>query len=439
MIANLRPGNASSSPGQFKVHGGKLFFSATDGSLTHDLWVSNGTASGTVKVRPVAAGGPINPHNLTSTSERLYFAAFQQGGTLPGVWKSDGTAAGTKPVASLPGVESSSTRESIAVADKLFMVADTLEHGRELWALDLKPVLSLEQPSGTALPAIGAEVVWDLSGPVTPTKSFVVRNAGESNLSGLQVMLDPPDTAAFEISTQGMSATLAPDESTTFTVTRQGPVGPQPMRLRVFSSNPAVPAVEVNLAEFIPVPALSWDPSTVVLNRQTGLYELRLTLANGNAVEISGFKIHVSGLPAGVTLRGASADGEILYPGSIPAGGTVELLLEFHATSRTLGEFAPEIRAEIADENLPQPSANSLAVDRIEWLGDAVLIEFPAIAGRRYQIDYRNGSAGEWKTSPMILEAGSNRLQFIDRGPPHTETSPAQSASRFYRFSEIAP
>jgi hypothetical protein len=204
----------------------------------------------------------------------------------------------------------------------------------------------------------------------------------------------------------------------------------------VASSHVAVAPVEIRLGEFFPLPTLSWDPATAVLNRQSGLFEMRVDLANPYPRAIKGFGIQVTGLPDGVTLRGTLPDGSLLYPGEIPAGGTAVMLLEFYAPGRRLVGFVPRISAQRAGAEPSQPLAGGLKVTRVERVGDAVLIEFNSVPGQRYQVDY-SGDSVHWKASSIIIEATSNRVQWLDRGPPFTDSPPGDATSRFYRFSEL--
>ena len=81
---------------------GELFFAANDATHGKQLWESNGTAAGTIRLTDGNdANGGINPTDLTVVGGTLYFAADDGLAAFGGVgngdqlWKSDGTAAGT--------------------------------------------------------------------------------------------------------------------------------------------------------------------------------------------------------------------------------------------------------------------------------------------------------------------------------------------------------
>lgn len=73
---------------------GTLYFTAGD-AAGFELWKSNGTSAGTVRVKDIAPGsGSSLPSRMTNVNGTVYFTAHDavQGKSL---WKSDGTAAGT--------------------------------------------------------------------------------------------------------------------------------------------------------------------------------------------------------------------------------------------------------------------------------------------------------------------------------------------------------
>jgi ELWxxDGT repeat protein len=90
LLAHVRPS------GDFAESGGDVYFSATSGFHTSQLWRSDGTEVGTVLVRtffvPGSHGTP--PAHLTDASGRLLFAAAD-GAHGDELWRSDGTELGT--------------------------------------------------------------------------------------------------------------------------------------------------------------------------------------------------------------------------------------------------------------------------------------------------------------------------------------------------------
>jgi ELWxxDGT repeat protein len=119
---------------------GTLFFAANDPN-GRELWKSDGTTAGTVRVSAPALGPP---RELTSVNKTLFFTAADSRGWE--LWKSDGTTAGTvlvkdiRPGAiwypSAPGEWGSYPSYLTNVNGTLFFTAADGTHGRELWTSD---------------------------------------------------------------------------------------------------------------------------------------------------------------------------------------------------------------------------------------------------------------------------------------------------------------
>ncbi|MFW5830169.1 MAG: ELWxxDGT repeat protein, partial [Planctomycetota bacterium] len=113
--------------------GDLLFFRASDGSSGEELWVSDGSISGTrmvADINPGAAGS--QPIWLTALGDRVFFVADD---AMHGreVWVSDGSAAGTRMVRDINPDGDSRATQLIVVGSTLCFVADDGIHGPELW------------------------------------------------------------------------------------------------------------------------------------------------------------------------------------------------------------------------------------------------------------------------------------------------------------------
>ena len=87
-------------------------------------------------------------------------------------------------------------------------------------------------------------------------------------------------------------------------------------------------------------------------------------------------------------------------------------------------------------ESTPITDVLGLEIVRCVTVEDGVLIEFLTVPGRSYEIQYSSDNV-TWKVSPTRLQAGGNRVQWIDRGPPQTDSFPLEKGSRFYRVREL--
>lgn len=154
-IKDIKVGNTGSGVRRVTAMGGKVYFSANDGAHGRELWVSDGTEAGTHIVKDIAAGGnSSNPRNLYSLGTKLVFTAFR-----PGIgwsmWATDGTEAGT---VQINDVETANTSDDYyynwhntycVVGSVLYFNATNTTHGSALWKTD-----------GTA---VGSQVVKNIA------------------------------------------------------------------------------------------------------------------------------------------------------------------------------------------------------------------------------------------------------------------------------------
>lgn len=124
-------------------HDGYLFFEARVGN-TRDLWRSDGTDASTVPYRDVCGGtykrpgGGFKKSDLIFKDGKLYFKAGSSDVTLIGdeLWVSDGTPVGTVKVKHLGFNSADAPFGLIDMNDQLFFSAGVALEGRGLWASD---------------------------------------------------------------------------------------------------------------------------------------------------------------------------------------------------------------------------------------------------------------------------------------------------------------
>jgi ELWxxDGT repeat protein len=138
-IRDIFPGTASSSPAYFAVvNSSTVYFSANDGMHGRELWKTNGTAAGTVLVKDIVkVTGGSNPAFITKVNGLVFFAA-NDGQLGIELWKSDGTAEGTVIVKDIkPGLRISSKPQLLTESNgKLFFRADDGVSNFELYQSD---------------------------------------------------------------------------------------------------------------------------------------------------------------------------------------------------------------------------------------------------------------------------------------------------------------
>ena len=119
--------------------GNQLFFSGRDEAYGRELWVSDGSASGTRRVKDITPGaGDTSLTDLTRLGTRLFFIRSQMSedySVRSEVWMSDGSEAGTFRVKDL-GPKSYVTGTPTVMGGTLLFSVDEPEHGSELWRTD---------------------------------------------------------------------------------------------------------------------------------------------------------------------------------------------------------------------------------------------------------------------------------------------------------------
>lgn len=127
----------SSNPGEFIASGSSLFFIATDATNGTELWKSDGTAEGTVIVKDIRSGsGSSSPYSLTRVGNTIFFIA-DDGINGFELWTSDGTSGGTILVKDInPGTGRSYPELLTAVGNTLFFRVGSGTNGIELWKSD---------------------------------------------------------------------------------------------------------------------------------------------------------------------------------------------------------------------------------------------------------------------------------------------------------------
>jgi ELWxxDGT repeat protein len=116
------------------VAGDTIFFHGGVGDRYKEgLWVSDGTAVGTTRIKDVGIACKILPALLVPVGNRVFFVG---GDAEP--WVSDGTGDGTRRVLDVrPGEDDrSKPRDLAAFGNRLAFTAIDEKHGRELWISD---------------------------------------------------------------------------------------------------------------------------------------------------------------------------------------------------------------------------------------------------------------------------------------------------------------
>lgn len=136
-LKDIQPGRAGSEPYSLVDAYGTLFFTAAD-SAGYELWRSDGTEAGTLRVKDIAAGASSSFPSEMYVADGLLFFSADDGIHGRELWVSDGTEEGTHLVADIEeGVSSSYPLGLLAEGGALYFSASNRVVGRELWRLQL--------------------------------------------------------------------------------------------------------------------------------------------------------------------------------------------------------------------------------------------------------------------------------------------------------------
>jgi ELWxxDGT repeat protein len=112
----------------------EYFFSILNGvNSDNELWKTDGTAGGTLKIKDINTAGNDGVFDLFEYNGAIYFQATN-GTSGEELWKTDGTEVGTMMVKDInPGANSSTPHGFTNINNKLIFFADDGTHGIELW------------------------------------------------------------------------------------------------------------------------------------------------------------------------------------------------------------------------------------------------------------------------------------------------------------------
>lgn len=161
-VLEIVPGEATSDPERLTAFGKRVVFSADDGVTGREMWISDGTESGTHLLKDINPGPACSVirdqwGGMTLAAGGLVYFPADDGVTGEELWQTDGSSAGTVRVADLiPGPTSSEPRPWAMGGSNLFFTAWTPESGREIWRLDtrtgtVRQVIDLDPGPGSGV------------------------------------------------------------------------------------------------------------------------------------------------------------------------------------------------------------------------------------------------------------------------------------------------
>lgn len=307
------------------------------------------------------------------------------------------------------------------------------------------PEMSVEQPAGTNL--VDGVSVKDSGAVIIGAQTnltFTIANIGNTNLTGLVITIDGVDAASFTVTTNPIAPVDA-DGTTTFTV-QFAPVttGLKTAALHIASNdadeNPFDIALTGNGSDggfVVTTNVIVSSATSITVNRQTGLFEQTVRLTNISPDPVDSIRLLILTLPSDVRVYNASGSTNgtpfVQYNLPLAAGATVDLLIEYYRANRQAIP-QPVFFVQVTPHVSVTETGPPLLIDRkVQFENGRFLIEFSAIPGRRYAVQY-SSDMENWATAIPVITAPANRVQWYDDGPPKTESKPSDIESRFYRI-----
>ena len=270
-------GFIEADPQHMATAGGRVYLIAQDAAHGNELWRTDGTAAGTALVKDINPSGhawDLWPDAFAVIGSDLYFVPDSDGTTgwddarenftLPDLWRSDGTDAGTVKVTHLGTMPEASLVPPFltptAVGDRLFLF-----RGLELWSIPHPgeaPAkvytfdVSSYEPTGCPLTIGPCSTVhpWGVVGdklaivrnrPIegweSPFDSYQQLLVSDGTTKGTRIVFEAADHNGFGSLDAGRGGN--PDTLFFHTVARTNPVGVELYRLSVPVGNPA-PAID---------------------------------------------------------------------------------------------------------------------------------------------------------------------------------------------------
>ncbi len=418
--------------------GGTVYFAALDSPFGTELWKSDGTPTGTVMVKDIAAQ-PIsswngqtwgsNPLNLINNNGTLFFTANDM---ISGqeLWMSDGTIDGTKPFHDFTGDAGSSHPENLtAINGRIFGSVMSEATGRE--AISIIDVFTPTAPSITT-PTGSTQlqrptIIWTASAGAVSYDVFIKNNATGANpqvsvnVVGATSYLPIVDLGIGKF-TVWVRAVSAAGTKSTWSVFRNFTVNtsalPAPMIRNQFTSRPNVVWKDLPGAVKFDVwldSTTVGQVSTVILHNITGK-----SWQSTTDLPLGQYRVWVRGLDA----SGLAAAWSSVVNFSVVTAPTMTGPLTSTFNQRpqfTWNSVASATKYEVQVRNLDTETlvVNQTNITATNWTPSS---DLPAGNYRWWTIASNANYRGQW-SKPMDFSVGG-RTELLTPTDPGNDTTP---------------
>lgn len=414
-------GTLDSNPTDLRSVNGRVFFLADDGISGRELWVSDGTANGTVKVKDIVAGiGDAGIQEMSVSGDVLCFTA-DNGTNGREVWISDGTSAGTQMISDLiPGVTSSVPHSLACLGTTLLFSARDSVIGDEPRFVYLPSKLVVEHvtlPNPTELTS-GVSTV-SFNPPSTnfgASATLVIRlkNVGINSLRSVTTTLSGLHAGDFLVTKKPLPV-IPKDSATELTVQfkpKEG--GLRTSTLTILSTDADHPQFTVTLSGLCTKdPTVGVQPISQMVKVGAPV-TLTSTASSGTA------PITLQWLKNNGVVAGATANPLYFWAARITDAGAYTA--QFRSSSRPVGTGTSDVAQLGVVEDFNPPRIQPVKV------GTSIRLTVNA-AG--------NGQTYAWKRSPNPNLSSPQTLSFVGFNTKTLTIPPTQTSDSQYYFCEV--
>jgi len=196
---------------------------------------------------------------------------------------------------------------------------------------------------------------------------------------------------------------------------------------------------EFTVLEHLPFIVGLMDTNSVLV-RQTGLFQQKVTITNPTPDTLRGIRLLIADLPVGASVHNATGKTNgvdyIQYDLPLLSGASVAFQIEYYVPTRAVPSPTISIQL-ILGEPLPDLEGTPVTILRfLPFQTASYLVEFASELGRDYFVQYSTDLT-HWKTARLALRGNGSSIQWIDNGPPKTDSPPNFQTSRFYRIISV--
>ena len=197
--------------------------------------------------------------------------------------------------------------------------------------------------------------------------------------------------------------------------------------------------VRITVLKEVPFVATAVDTNSLFF-RQTGLFQQTVTLTNPTPSEIAGVRLLINNLPVNARVENATGKTNgvhfIQHDLPLPPGKSVDLRVEYYVPTRAVPNptFSTQL---MSGQPSIVPTGTPLDILRaLVFQNQGYLVEFETELCKTYFIQY-SPDLKTWKTAWPSVTGNCAKIQWIDTGPPKTESNPILGPRRFYRIISI--